>query len=73
LRRWTNTATFVSAKQLNAQIPAPDLSTAGTASVTVFTLAPGGGISNAQTFTINNPAPTVTTLNPSSAIGSGVK
>jgi hypothetical protein len=33
--------------------------TAGTANVTVFNPAPGGGESGAVTFTINNPAPTI--------------
>ena len=46
------TTTFVSATQLTAQIPATDLLVAGTAAVTVVTPAPGGGTSNAQTFTI---------------------
>src|SRR5204863_448603 len=40
---------------------------AGTDSVTVFSPTPGGGTSNAVTFTTNNPAPTATSLSPSSA------
>ncbi len=65
------TTTFVSATQLTAAIPATDISTAGTASVTVVTPAPGGGTSNAQTFTINNPNPAITSLSPNSAIAGG--
>ncbi len=48
------TTTFVSAARLTAAIPASDLEIAGTATVTVFTAAPGGGVSNAQIFTIND-------------------
>jgi hypothetical protein len=38
---------------LQATIPASDISQAGTAQVTVSNPAPGGGTSNALTFTIN--------------------
>lgn len=46
------TTTYVSANQLTVIIPASDLLTVGTANITVFNPAPGGGTSNAQTFTI---------------------
>jgi uncharacterized protein (TIGR03437 family) len=68
--RWNNAeraTTFVSATQLTAQISAADLANAGTASVTVVTPAPGGGTSNALSFTINvapNPVPAISSLNP---------
>jgi hypothetical protein len=55
--RWNGTdraTTSVSATQLTATILASDLAVAGTAQVTVFTPAPGGGTSNALTFTISN-------------------
>ena len=39
-------------KILTAQISASDIATAGTAAVTVFNPAPGGGTSNSSTFTI---------------------
>jgi hypothetical protein len=45
--------TFVGATQLQAAIPASDIASPGSAQVTVFNPAPGGGTSNAQTFTIN--------------------
>jgi len=45
--------TFVSINQLTADIPASDLLTAGTADVTVFSPAPGGGLSGTATFDIN--------------------
>jgi hypothetical protein len=60
LVRWNGadrTTTYVSATVLTAAIPASDISTAGTASVTVYTPTPGGGTSQPLTFTINNPAP----------------
>ena len=41
--------TFVSSTQLTATIPASDVATAGTANVTVFNPAPGGGTSNTAT------------------------
>ncbi|MFQ3660935.1 MAG: IPT/TIG domain-containing protein, partial [Chloroflexaceae bacterium] len=54
-------------------IPASDIATPGTASVTVFNPAPGGGASNALTFTINasNPVPTLSSLSPASATAGG--
>ncbi len=74
--RWNGqnrTTTFVSATQLTASIPASDLSSAGTAQVTVFTPAPGGGTSGAVTFTITgpNPAPSISSLNPTSVFEGG--
>jgi len=46
------TTTLRSATQLTAAIPATDITTAGTALVTVVNPAPGGGISNAQKLAI---------------------
>jgi len=56
--RWNDsdrTTTFVSSTQVTAQIAAADVATAGTATVTVFNPAPGGGLSNSLNFTINPP------------------
>lgn len=63
------TTIFVSASQLTATVPSSNITTAGTASVTVFTPLPGGGTSNALTFTINstNPLPVLTSLAPNTA------
>lgn len=47
------TTTYVSNTTLTTTVPATDIKTAGTASVTVTTPAPGGGTSAAKTFTIN--------------------
>ena len=55
-----------SATQLQATVPAADIATAGTPSVTVFNPTPGGGTSAPQTFTINNPVPATTSLSPAS-------
>lgn len=63
------TTTYVSATQLTATVPASAVATAGTPSVTVSNPAPGGGTSNALTFTVNaanNPVPALTALQPSS-------
>jgi uncharacterized protein (TIGR03437 family) len=71
--RWNGSdraTTFVSAAQLRASIAASDIANAGSATVTVFNPAPGGGTSNALTFTINpppNPVPNLTSLSPNSA------
>ncbi len=69
--RWNGadrTTTYVSGAQLTAAITAADIAAAGTASVTVFNPAPGGGTSNAQTFTIvpPNPVPAISNLSPTS-------
>ncbi len=69
---WTDRpTTYVSPTQLTASISQADIATAGTASVTVFSPAPGGGTSNAQTFLINFPVPTLTSLSPSTAVAGG--
>lgn len=74
---WNGTAlatTYVSGTSLTAQIPASDLTSAGTASVAVQNPAPGGGTSGTLTFTINappNPVPTVSALSPSSVAAEG--
>jgi hypothetical protein len=64
------TPSSVTSTQIVATIPATDIATAGTVNVTVTNPA-GGGTSNAQTFTINNPAPTETSLSPTSAAAGG--
>lgn len=61
--------TFISSSQLEAAITAADIAAAGTADITVFNPAPGGGASAAQTLTIDsapsgNPVPVLTSINP---------
>ena len=53
--RWnggSRTTTLVSSTQVEASIPASDIASAGAAQITVFNTSPGGGISNARTFSI---------------------
>jgi len=55
---WNGTnrkTTFVNATQLHASISAAEIATAGTAQVTVFNPAPGGGSSGNSAFTITSP------------------
>jgi uncharacterized repeat protein (TIGR03803 family) len=49
------TTTFVSATQLAATVQASNIATAGTFNVTVTNPAPGGGTSNAVSFTVVTP------------------
>jgi len=57
--------TYFSSTQLDATIPASDLASPGTVSLTVTTPAPGGGTSAALPFTASYPpAPTLTSLSP---------
>ena len=71
--RWdgaNRATTYVSPSELEATISTADLASAASRAVTVFNPTPGGGTSAAQTFTIVNagtPAPTITSLAPSSA------
>lgn len=77
LVEWNGTempTTFVSATQLTALLPAElftPFSIYGNTQglppqVTVSNRSPGGGLSNAITFTITSPVPTLTSLSPSS-------
>ncbi len=56
--------TFVNSTQLLAFVTAEDIAVPGTASVTVFTPAPGGGASNSAAFTIEYPRPGLARLEP---------
>jgi len=60
--------TLVNGTQLTAQLTAPDVLAAGTFPITVFNPAPGGGTSTAVDLTVNNPAPTATTISPTAKI-----
>jgi subtilase family serine protease len=70
---WNGTALvtkFVSSAKLTASVPATDISSAGTALITVSDPSPGG-TSNSATFTIDNPKPVITSLSPNNAIVDG--
>jgi hypothetical protein len=58
--------------QLSASIDASKIAIVGTVNVSIFNPTPGGGSSTALTFTINNPAPVINGLNPSSASSSDI-
>ena len=55
---------YVDATRLTASITAADIGAAGTAAVTVFNPAPGGGTSSPVQFTASNPAPAAVSLSP---------
>lgn len=66
--RWQGsdrTTTFGSANQVTAAIPATDLAVGGLIPVTVFNPVQGK-TSNSVNFTVNNPVPTVTKIDPKS-------
>ncbi len=72
--QWNGSArptTFVSSTTLTAAISAADIANGGIVPVTVMNPAPGGGTSNSNNFTINNPVPTATSLSPDSATAGG--
>ena len=60
--RWNGAdrvTTFVSSTQLRAAISAADLAVPGTAQITVFNPAPGGGLSPSRPFSIVSSSPTL--------------
>ena len=72
--RWNGAdlaTTFGSPTQLSATVPASNITAAGNVPITVFNPAPGGGASNALTFSILIPPPTITSLNPAWAPAGG--
>jgi hypothetical protein len=61
--KWNGVAlstTFMSKSSLTAHIPASDVTAVQTASVTVFSPAPGGGTSNSVPFTVTVPTSSLT-------------
>ena len=63
---------FVSSTQLTAAISTTDISTLGTAPVTVANPLPGGGISAPLKFTVtSNPVPSLTNLTPATVAAGG--
>ena len=71
--RWNGSdraTTFRRTSLLSAIIPASDIIASGMNNVTVFNPSPGGGTSNALTFTVvqPNPIPIVVALSPASAV-----
>ncbi len=62
------TTSFVSATEVRATIPTSKLATIGTLRITVGTAPPGGGASKDIQFSVVNPAPSVTALDPLSVL-----
>jgi hypothetical protein len=60
------TATIVSRAQLTTSIPVSELDTARSFVIDVTNPAPGGGISNNKSFTVQNPLPTLASVAPAS-------
>lgn len=72
--RWNGSnraTTFIRSTQLTAAISASDIATAGAARVTVFNPAPGGGASDALTFTISQSATATLTATPTTITPGG--
>ena len=68
----TLATTFVSSTQLKANVPAGSLTAAGDFPVAVSNPPPGGGVTAPVVFRVQYPAPSATSLAPSSvAVGSG--
>jgi len=70
--RWDGSdrpTTFVSSSEVDASIDASDLAAGKTVQVTVRN--PGGAISNALAFTINNPVPSLSSLSATHVTGGG--
>jgi hypothetical protein len=68
----SRSTSFVNGSQLTAQIGATDVATAGTATLTVINPGPGGGTSNATTFTIDANGRILSVVNSSGATNSNV-
>lgn len=77
--RWNGaprTTAFISDTVLEATIPASDLATAASSTVTVYNPAPGGGVSGGLIFTVlpsqySNPVPVLTAIAPNQATAGG--
>src|SRR5205823_909367 len=59
------TTTFVNSSRITAAITAADIALGGSATVEVLSPSPGGGTTTSQSFTINYPVPTLSSLSPS--------
>lgn len=72
----TLTTTYISTTKLSAVVPSSNISAAGSASVSVFTVSPGGGASSSHNFTINsstanNPVPGLNNISPNNVTAGG--
>jgi sugar lactone lactonase YvrE len=60
--------TYISSTQVTIPLAATDLQLADIYPVVVVNLGPGGGASSAVDFSVDNPAPSISSLSPSSAM-----
>ncbi|MBX3277112.1 MAG: IPT/TIG domain-containing protein [Acidobacteria bacterium] len=58
---------FLDSSTLLVTIPTSDIAAAGIVQVTANNPEPGGGVSNAKNFTINNPLPVLASIDPTTA------
>ena len=65
------TTTFVNSTQLNANILSSDVANGGTGVIFVFNPLPGGGASTSVEFTVLNPSPSISSINPTSVVAGG--
>lgn len=59
---------YVSASQLTATVPASQIANGGNLAVTVVNGTVSSGTGSAQSLVVNNPSPTITSLNPTSEV-----
>ncbi len=62
----SRSTTFVSSTQVNTILTVADLSTASALNLSAVNSSPGGGTSAAASLPVNNPAPTIVAINPTS-------
>ena len=67
----TPVADSLTTSHLTVSVPAVDVANPGLITVTVTNPSPGGGLSNALSFSITNPVPTLTGLSPPSTLVGG--
>src|ERR1019366_8225186 len=60
--------TLVNSTQVTAQILSGDIAAGGVNSVQVFAPSPGGGLSIAASYTVNNPAPSLSSISPNTFV-----
>jgi hypothetical protein len=66
------TTTMVSSTVLQAQVPASNLSKAGTIPITVTNSGSGGATSSAVNFQVSAAAPTISSVSPNTSVAGGV-
>ncbi|HEV2386378.1 MAG TPA: hypothetical protein VGS20_03890 [Candidatus Acidoferrales bacterium] len=65
------TTTFVNSGQIQGSVQPTDIQLSGIINVAVLNPVPGGGLSNAVQFSVNNPQPTISSISPTQATANG--